>query len=665
MPTVEMLMDKSRERFYQEVEHDGAQFIVRDLFAAADVFHLTPDSSKFQGAFYLTYEVLRTADIDLRSSGGSAKWCGVNHSTSQQAPFYTNERLDLSKAGTHTLHMQIFRSKLTKGAFSFDGKGHQLHQAGDEWIRAISKNTTYYGLPRLAELGGAINYDTFFTIANLEQYTIQFADISTNWRKRGYVGVTLTLTDADGETYELPGAEVTALVEDRSGAVATVKVNSRKGYYNRGERYYAEGRRSFGYKFCGTFPDSMEPVGLEVKATVWVMGPDGMLRKEEISKTLAKQKHKSVSFGKWSNEYYNIYRKPNGWYRGNTHTHTEFCGHADSRPEAVAAWYHERGYNFLVLSEHDHFIDPAKVLMPENLRKDFILIPGEELSSGVGSANAGIHVTSMNAPRHVETRQDHPAGKQKHLQFLVDQTRKAGGEPILNHPNHSWTIVPQDVMDAKHLYLFELFNAEPNTRNFGRGNIKFSVENRWDIVLSKGKPVYGVASDDAHIFKESVPAYFAEGWREKGIAPAASNPGRGWVMVRSDRLTPDAIVKAMKQGHFYASNGVMLKVCRKTSESYDVEIDEDWTRREMANPWMRGRIVTEGTPGFRIEFICKGGKVLASFDKSEASFTVTKDQPYVRAKATYTEALPDGTLLQAYAWGQPVFTDGRATASTK
>lgn len=61
------------------------------------------------------------------------------------------------------------------------------------------------------------------------------------------------------------------------------------------------------------------------------------------------------------------------WYKGNTHAHTVLCGHADSSPEAVAKWYHDHGYQFLVLSEHNIFIDPATVELPEDSREDFIL----------------------------------------------------------------------------------------------------------------------------------------------------------------------------------------------------------------------------------------------------------------------------------------------------
>ena len=89
------------------------------------------------------------------------------------------------------------------------------------------------------------------------------------------------------------------------------------------------------------------------------------------------------------------------WYRGNTHAHTVICGHADSSPEIVTRWYHDHGYNFLILSEHNHFIDPDSVRMPENRRDDFILIPGEEITGP-----KIVHTTAMNIRNLVSQQLD-------------------------------------------------------------------------------------------------------------------------------------------------------------------------------------------------------------------------------------------------------------------
>ena len=44
------------------------------------------------------------------------------------------------------------------------------------------------------------------------------------------------------------------------------------------------------------------------------------------------------------------------WYKGNTHTHT-LESDGDSTPEEVTRWYQERGYHFLVLSDHNVLVD--------------------------------------------------------------------------------------------------------------------------------------------------------------------------------------------------------------------------------------------------------------------------------------------------------------------
>ena len=85
--------------------------------------------------------------------------------------------------------------------------------------------------------------------------------------------------------------------------------------------------------------------------------------------------------------------EPNGT-KENTHVHTTLCGHADSTPEFVAQWYHDRGYHFLVLGEHNKFIDPSTVKLKGEIRDDFLLLPGKEVTGPV-------HSTAMNISRLV------------------------------------------------------------------------------------------------------------------------------------------------------------------------------------------------------------------------------------------------------------------------
>ncbi|HUF65528.1 MAG TPA: hypothetical protein VMM17_06075, partial [Gemmatimonadaceae bacterium] len=66
------------------------------------------------------------------------------------------------------------------------------------------------------------------------------------------------------------------------------------------------------------------------------------------------------------------------WLQGNTHTHT-LESDGDSPPATVVRWYRDHGYNFLVLSDHNVFTDPAGLTALTD--SSFILIGGEELTS--------------------------------------------------------------------------------------------------------------------------------------------------------------------------------------------------------------------------------------------------------------------------------------------
>lgn len=326
------------------------------------------------------------------------------------------------------------------------------------------------------------------------------------------------------------------------------------------------------------------------------------------------------------------------WYKGNTHAHTKLCGHADSTPEVVARWYHDHGYNFLVLSEHNKFIDPATVKLGDQIRKDFVLVPGEEVTG-----QKTVHTTAMNIGRLVPWHYNHK-DRSGIIQQHVNATRDAGGTTILNHPNFGWAVKAEDVIPVKHLHMFELYNGHPSVHNFGDAHHP-STEEQWDTMLTAGMRVYGVASDDAHNFAK---------WGDK-----VSNPGRGWVMVESDKLDADSITAAMLAGKFYSSSGVMLKSVMLGKDSISVEVDTKATNKELASPILKGSQVKAGNPGYEITFIGPEGKILESINGTLATCKVPDGQAYLRCKVSLRKHRKDGAVGAYYAWTQPIFTDGR------
>jgi len=327
------------------------------------------------------------------------------------------------------------------------------------------------------------------------------------------------------------------------------------------------------------------------------------------------------------------------WFRGNTHTHT-LESDGDAAPEVVVKWYHDRNYNFLIITDHNKFIDPKQITMPTDVRKDFLLIPGEEIT---GSKT--VHTTAMNIDQIASWEFDHQ-DKSKIIQFHVDEAIKAGGAAILNHPNYKYAVSAEDILEVHRLYMFELFNGHPFVQNNGDASHP-STEAIWDHLLTEGMKIFAVAADDAHHYK--------------AISPKKANPGRGWVMVQAAALDANMITEAMLQGDFYASTGVFLKTYSRGRDIYLVEVDDKRTNPELASfPKTLGVPVEKGREGYRIEFIGPDGDILKTINGRKGHFNIDGSIPYVRAKVIFTRRHPKiDTLEEFCAWGQPVFTDAR------
>ena len=322
------------------------------------------------------------------------------------------------------------------------------------------------------------------------------------------------------------------------------------------------------------------------------------------------------------------------WYRGNTHTHTAFSNHAYSSPDIVANWYQEHGYNFLILSEHNKFIDIETDEFPKSLQNEFIFIPGQEVTRGTY-----IHTTAMNINRSVTWNTD-STNTSAILQNQVSNIIAAGGQAILNHPNYEYAVTAENILSVKNLHMFELFNGHPAMNNFG-DNEHSSTEEIWDQLLTKGMLIYAVASDDARQFET--------------FADDISNPGRGWVMVHSSKLEADERVKAMIKGNFYSSSGVFLKTNDKHSDAYIIEVDVKKTEEELSQDYIRGNQLEKRTEGYKIEFIGANGEILKAINTTKGNYKLKKSDVYVRAKVTYTRMHQDGGYEEFYAWGQPIF----------
>ena len=299
------------------------------------------------------------------------------------------------------------------------------------------------------------------------------------------------------------------------------------------------------------------------------------------------------------------------WYKGNLHTHT-LNSDGDSTPHEVATWYREHGYQFLVLSDHNYFTDPAGLNAIHAAREKFLLIPGEEVTDSY--MKAPIHVNAYNIEREVQPR--HGNSVAETIQNDAAAILEAKGLPSLNHPNFGWAVSAQDLLKVSNLGLFEVYNGHPTVNNKGGGGFQ-SLDEMWDTLLTANRRIRGIAVDDAHHFKKTGLEF--------------SNPGRGWIQVRAESLTRQAIADAIERGDFYASSGVVLKDIAATRDEYRVEIEP------------------RGTEKLTTYFIGAAGKVLAKSFDTTASYKLAAGDKYVRVRVD--------SSFGSSAWTQPVFRE--------
>lgn len=240
------------------------------------------------------------------------------------------------------------------------------------------------------------------------------------------------------------------------------------------------------------------------------------------------------------------------WFRGNLHTHTT---RSDGRrePQVVIDDYAERGYDFLMISDHDMLTSPS-----EFEDRGMLLIPGNEVTA------KGPHILHVNATRRVKPR--------RKRQAVIDAiTKNPASLAIMAHPNWhpDFNHLPQRELEALNGYVgIELYNGV-----IERLSGSAYATDRWDQLLGQGRRVWGFAHDDSH----------NEGDVELG-----------WNVVQAGECTAQAIVDALRRGAFYCSTGVVLEHIDCDGRTISIRAAED-VRFSVYREFQKRIATVEGT----------------------------------------------------------------------
>lgn len=257
----------------------------------------------------------------------------------------------------------------------------------------------------------------------------------------------------------------------------------------------------------------------------------------------------------------------NKWYKGNIHTHTANSDGEEILQGVVNTYLHFY-YDFVFITDHN------KLTKAESFSaKAPALFNGEEVTTLKAHFNA-LGISNVINPDGLT------------YQNIIDRINEQNGIAILNHPSWYQTVFSgNDVMALKNLDFIEMFNGKTDSIPANnRPNLSL-----WDYVLSRGRKMFAVASDDMHKKYEA---------------------GRAWIMVDSPSLQRKDILQAMRQGHFYCSNGIVIEECKLENN----------------------RITVKQRDGMAVLFIGKDGKILKRVEKKTADYELKGDEQYVRVE---------------------------------
>lgn len=393
------------------------------------------------------------------------------------------------------------------------------------------------------------------------------------------------------------------------------------------------------------------------------------------------------------------------WWKGNLHTHSLWSDGNDF-PEMIAQWYRDAGYHFLALSDHNILSEGVKWMKASDIarrsspamlaryrarfgdwvetrgdvaapdyavrlkpldefrhlveeRGRFLMLPSEEISDQVGQLPLHLNVTNLRdliRPLGGKTIREALAAD---LRAVEEQSQRSGREMLahLNHPNFHFAVTAEDLAAVIQERFFEVFNGHTGVNNDGDPR-RAGTEEIWDVANTlrlaqlDAPPLYGLATDDSHDYHPA----------------GRQSPGRGWVMVRAKRLTPESLLKAMKAGDFYASTGVVLRDVRFNAETKALSLDIDpqpgatYVTRFIGSP--RGvslaaqeRVDLKGKPLVTTKkYAAEIGRTFHEAAGTSVSYQLTGQELYIRAVVTsslaHTSPTKPGQRQQA--WTQPV-----------
>jgi len=274
----------------------------------------------------------------------------------------------------------------------------------------------------------------------------------------------------------------------------------------------------------------------------------------------------------------NPFEARGSWFKGNLHAHS--TNSDGSRTcEQLVELYRSAGYNFLSVTDHGVLTDTR-----DYCGRDFVTIPGEEISVGASEVGTFFHIVGVNICRQLPI-EDYDRGISP--QRAIDLIREAGGVAILAHPYWSG-LNHHDLVGLEGYIGVEIYNTSCDVvRNLGYSAVHV------DGLIAAGRRPLIFATDDHH-------------GEDRELRPL--DACGSWIMVKAESLTIRDLMSSITRGLFYSSMGPEIKGIRIDEEGITVETSPVKTISFVSTPSKGDKFTAEDTPLTRVTYPGREGE---------------------------------------------------------
>lgn len=224
---------------------------------------------------------------------------------------------------------------------------------------------------------------------------------------------------------------------------------------------------------------------------------------------------------------YDIYGKKR--YKVNLHMHTTLSD-GIATPEEAAQRYLSEGYDAVCFA--DHWVSGK-----EQSINGLTVLAGGEFNTYHGDSRKGVyHIIGVGIKHDLVLEKWNAP-----VQEVIDAIKEAGGYVILGHP--AWSLnTPEQIMALKGIDATEIYNSISGVLKFNRPDSSIIV----DMLGAQNRFYHLVAADDAHFYE--------------------ADTCISYIMVEAEDNSAESILRGIKAGKYYASQGPEVHIYREGNE---------------------------------------------------------------------------------------------------